>query len=1156
MSRSKAEIARKREARRAAKLNEREKLALEARLVREGKIYPRAHYMPRGRFRGILAVALAFLFGIILAFGGLIGAGVFLGTKTSLKKLLGENAEKWLEPQYADMSILDLVSTVVKDVPNIKTIGDISKYTPAVDRLLNTLSENMEDLGVDFNDELRTKLKATSFEKIGEFFMEDIVKTAQLGKIAKVNGSSDALLLALCYGEEGIDYEVDGEGNIQLLEGGRTPTSVKDLMEDPTKTLNTIRLGTLMGLNTGVTEQKLSDNAMMYALCYGKRGEDYELEDGRIVVLADQTTKNSLLAKEGEGTGTTYVHTFPTTLEALMNHSNDVVNALELGTVLGIDSDVTEQKIEDNGVMYSLAYGARGTDWELKGGKIEMLEGHGEDYPTKMQSFTENSSNLIQSMQVETLMGIKPDSDKLMHYLAYGPELQKGEEPYTQQGDGWFDKDGKRVDENGYLLAEDGTFLTEPVLNDEGAPTEEMQYAGGGTFVYEYTTGGNGEKTVSAIKMLPDLKDPQKTIAKKQVKDLTEKEAKLLDGMKLGDVMEIDSSSSGLMKSIKNWTIDDLKQQNKIDSLKVADVIGEDASSNIIQAFAKRGTTLGQLKEQDTINSLKLSEVLTIDDTSSGIMKAMKDWKIEDLQNQNRIERLSLGQVIEIGADSSKIMNAMKNWRIGDLSSQDKIDSLALGDVLDLDGPDTPALLKSLSTSRLGDLGDRVDTLRLSEIMDESQLDGNKILKHLKESTIDSLATDIQELTVGEVFGDEMYSYMKIEEKELALYDPMKGSTGDAQTYHITYNWLYTTYFGKANKADDKRPNNYHYAQFNGLQADGRTKDESAFDFRPQAVAFSEGETVTVRLYIKGKDNALATEGYYKHGGKTPVPDGVTVLRNTKDALAKYYYENKIVLTPHYVYGVYNYETGTVGETKDLVDGKFYYKDDPEPYEVKHDEFDNYYIEVPVAGSEEEFDRIDLERVVSYYTIGEEDTHYTPDDGKITYNESAYTVVQGKTHEEDYIVEKVGVDKGYLTDGDDTLYHEENIEERYFYTPAGTGAEVELDRYVSGVWYLLLGEKTEDGGIIFKTDEPILNVDGLIQDVSGSMQNTLLAELWFHGLIDENPYTDFSKIYPTGLTFTSEGKEERTVYNLIEVSLNETLGLVKALTAKIGGFGS
>ena len=85
MSRSKAEIARKREARRAAKLNEREKLALEARLVREGKIYPRAHYMPRGRFRGILAVALAFFFGIILAFGGLIGAGVFLGTKTSLK---------------------------------------------------------------------------------------------------------------------------------------------------------------------------------------------------------------------------------------------------------------------------------------------------------------------------------------------------------------------------------------------------------------------------------------------------------------------------------------------------------------------------------------------------------------------------------------------------------------------------------------------------------------------------------------------------------------------------------------------------------------------------------------------------------------------------------------------------------------------------------------------------------------------------------------------------------------------------------------------------------------------------------------------------------------------------------------------------------------
>ena len=123
------------------------------------------------------------------------------------------------------------------------------------------------------------------------------------------------------------------------------------------------------------------------------------------------------------------------------------------------------------------------------------------------------------------------------------------------------------------------------------------------------------------------------------------------------------------------------------------------------------------------------------------------------------------------------------------------------------------------------------------------------------------------------------------------------------------------------------------------------------------------------------------------------------------------------------------------------------------------------------------------------------------------------------------------------------------------------------------MWHLLLGRQlTEEEALAkkgvtdtnlltpfdyldYQTSTPILDVDSMISGVSDSMKDAKLTELWFHGFLDETPYADLTKnnLYESGIVF-HQGVDDQghdiyhIVKNLSEVSLSETLALVKALT--------
>ena len=72
-----------------------------------------------------------------------------------------------------------------------------------------------------------------------------LIDNVELGTLMGLDGSSDKMLLSLAYGSEGVDYEIDASTNaIVRLEGGKAPTTVKDLRNDETAS------GLLKGLSS------------------------------------------------------------------------------------------------------------------------------------------------------------------------------------------------------------------------------------------------------------------------------------------------------------------------------------------------------------------------------------------------------------------------------------------------------------------------------------------------------------------------------------------------------------------------------------------------------------------------------------------------------------------------------------------------------------------------------------------------------------------------------------------------------------------------------------------------------------------------------------------------------------------------------------------
>lgn len=259
---------------------------------------------------------------------------------------------------------------------------------------------------------------------------------------------------------------------------------------------------------------------------------------------------------------------------------------------------------------------------------------------------------------------------------------------------------------------------------------------------YGYATAGEeGNKYFTYVtdqpKTLNDLIEGGSTL-------VTDMSIATVTGLNLNDAESISPAMKALAFGTAddpNTTEDDTTANYKIESNK------------IIMLNNSKPKTIASLNgnTDEIFGDVKLGDIIEITNSSSKILKSLKNTKVQELSA--KISSLTLKDVVEIPAGST-IMNSLKDTPIDQMGT--KIDALTIGEVIEINS-DSPKILKTLSNKGVlvKNLGSEINKLKLGEMIDGAE--NNIFLKHLQNSTINNLSEDLEKLTIKQVFADDIY---------------------------------------------------------------------------------------------------------------------------------------------------------------------------------------------------------------------------------------------------------------------------------------------------------------------------------------------------------------------------------------------------------------
>ena len=297
---------------------------------------------------------------------------------------------------------------------------------------------------------------------------------------------------------------------------------------------------------------------------------------------------------------------------------------------------------------------------------------------------------IIQNMSVAGLMeatGSLDDSDELVRALLYGVEgvhyavgtegeiemLRVGIAVY---GGAAYDRGGNLLPgaveetEGDYLYTDGDTVYRLERQSEESIEIETEE--GPLSLPLLIAEDETGEEVFYKPHTIGDLSGENSLISG-ITKDLT-----------IGQFMG-DGEQSSLSAAISAWKIDDLNDQDKIMSLKIADVIGVDENSPaVLQAMRDRDWTLAYLNDKDTFNQLALGEVIEIDESNP---------------------------------DTPALLVSLQNTSIGKLS--DAVNRLTLVELLGEDQVEKSSILRNLADSTAKTLADDISALSIAQVFED-----------------------------------------------------------------------------------------------------------------------------------------------------------------------------------------------------------------------------------------------------------------------------------------------------------------------------------------------------------------------------------------------------------------------------------------------------
>ncbi len=457
---------------------------------------------------------------------------------------------------------------------------------------------------------------------------KELLNSIELATVLGINlfddEEDDPLMVALAYGNEGTHYEiVNGEivWKVNEATGEKYKArTIGSLMNDK-DILYTIELATILGVNLFDDEE---DDPIIVALAYGNEGTHYTIEtneNGEKYI--DWKVKN-------KDTGETYK---ARTIADLLN-DKDILNTIELGTVLGVD--ILDP--EEDAIMLAFAYGTKGTHYKIVDGKVEWQpDGNGGTYrPRTIKDLQDKGIDILNDIELSTLFGVDatdPEADKILVTLAYGTEgthyeIKTGEDgkPYVD----WKFKneatDEKYKPRTVYDFRDQGLDILNDIpldvvlgidLFDDTADDDIMValvYGNEGTH-YTIETDENGKEYINWLE-----DESGKKYAPRTIGQLKNENATLLNDIELGLVLGVhplDEKPDKVMLAIaygNDGTHYEIKTGN--DGKPFVDWKFKDET----QTEKYKPRTIADLKEDgaDLVNDVELGAVLGVSPLKDG----------------------------------------------------------------------------------------------------------------------------------------------------------------------------------------------------------------------------------------------------------------------------------------------------------------------------------------------------------------------------------------------------------------------------------------------------------------------------------------------------------------------------------------------------------
>ena len=420
----------------------------------------------RGVLGMVLCLLIGFIIGILGTLGGIVGAGFYIYSQPLDKTInlidkyvpadiyatvFGDDAtEGILNEKYAEGKIDLLVGDAVKAIQSLAnggTLSDLNEVSPKVSSLVDKLLDATDKYSLPFE---KDALMSTPLKDIPTYAKDALVGTP-LGELLEGLGKgNDPLLMAISYGEEGVDYIVNDNGEIVML-GDAKKTTIDDLMSGNFDALlDKVTLDSVMTVdaNDSVMCAIAYGSSARYAIVDGEiqmqqitytyedKGNGYKLYDDKDAVVnatiesisssllkATVDGKVQYLSLDDENIALAYadeelvnpVLYKKTKLGDLTSDSMSLINNIYLKDALGVDA--TQHK-----VLISLAYGEEGVDFKyVVKGSYTAIEMIGTAKPRTIGELRERGGNLINDIPLSDIMGVDPE-DALVMYLLYGRE--------------------------------------------------------------------------------------------------------------------------------------------------------------------------------------------------------------------------------------------------------------------------------------------------------------------------------------------------------------------------------------------------------------------------------------------------------------------------------------------------------------------------------------------------------------------------------------------------------------------------------------------------------------------------------------------------------------------------------------------------------------